>query len=275
MFLFFSKSNDFFFNLAFLCFALLLLQKMRYFIEFSYNGTNYHGWQKQTNAITVQEKLNTCLSLQLSQKIDVIGAGRTDTGVHAIQMFGHFDSTSQIDCDELIFKLNSFLSNDILIHSVFPVSEDMHARFSATERTYKYVVSNKRDLFNRNIYVLNKSIDIDRMNESCKLILGERDFSSFSKSRTDTHTNICNVSFAEWTVEKDYYIFIVRSNRFLRNMVRSLVGTILDIGVGKKDINSISSILEKRDRRAAGDSVPAKALFLIRIEYPNLSSYGK
>ena len=246
---------------------------MRYFIELSYNGDNYHGWQKQTKANTVQEELNRCLSLQLGQKLDVVGAGRTDTGVHALQMFAHFDSLNEIDCDELIFKLNSCLSNDIFIHFIFPVSQDTHARFSATARTYKYVVSNKRDLFNQNIYVFNKSIDLDKMNKACELILGEKDFSSFSKSNTDTYTNICNVSFAKWTVEKEYYIFIIRSNRFLRNMVRSLVGTILDIGVGKNEVNSISSILDKRDRRAAGDSVPAKGLFLVKIEYPDLFSY--
>ena len=242
---------------------------MRYLIEFSYNGTNYHGWQKQPNANSVQEELTKCVSVLLQEKIEIIGAGRTDTGVHAKQMFAHFDSKISIDFQNLVMKLNSFLPNDILVKRVFRVKEDTHARFTAVSRTYQYFVSTHKDIFNSNLYFLFKSLDIDKMNKACRYLIGQQDFSSFSKVNTDTFTNICEITYAKWRKEGCYIVFTISSNRFLRNMVRSIVGTLLDVGLGKTEVDEIKSIIEKKDRREAGISVPAKGLFLTNIKYPD------
>jgi len=242
---------------------------MRYFVEFSYNGKAYHGWQKQSNSITIQDELTRCMSLQLHQQVELIGAGRTDAGVHAMQMFAHFNITNEIDSERLITKLNSFLPNDILIHDIFKVKEKIHARFSAVERTYQYFISDRKNVFNNNIYVVHKDIDICKMNESCKVLIGKHDFTSFSKLSTDTVSNICSVTYAAWDKEGDVYTFTISANRFLRNMVRSIVGTLLDIGAGKKDIKEIQEIIDEKDRCKAGFSVPAKGLFLKSIQYPD------
>ena len=241
---------------------------MRYFIKFSYNGTNYHGWQKQPNASTVQEELTKCISVLLKEEVELMGAGRTDTGVHAYQMFAHFDTLSTFNSDKIVTKLNSFLSNDILIYSIYKVKEDTHARFTATARTYKYFVSNKKDIFNPNLHLVLKDFDLDKMNTACSYLLGEQDFTSFSKVNTDTFTNNCDITKAIWTKEGDVFVFTISANRFLRNMVRSVVGTLLDVGIGKVKVEAVKKIIEKKDRCAAGTSVPAKALFLTEIKYP-------
>ena len=241
---------------------------MRYFIEFSYNGTNYHGWQKQPNASTVQEELTKCMSVLLKEEVELMGAGRTDTGVHAHQMFAHFDTLSTFNSEKIVTKLNSFLSNDILIYSIYKVKGDTHARFTATARTYKYFVSNKKDIFNPNLHLVLKDLDLDKMNSSCSYLLGEQDFTSFSKVNTDTFTNNCDITKAVWTKEGDVFVFTISANRFLRNMVRSVVGTLLDVGIGKIKVEEVKKIIEKKDRCAAGTSVPAKALFLTEIKYP-------
>ena len=241
---------------------------MRYFIEFSYNGTNYHGWQKQPNASTVQEELTKCISVLLKEEVELMGAGRTDTGVHAHQMFAHFDTLSTFNSEKIVTKLNSFLSNDILIYSIYKVKEDTHARFTATARTYKYFVSNKKDIFNPNLHLVLKYLDLDKMNSACSYLLGDQDFTSFSKVNTDTFTNNCDISKSVWTKEGDIFVFTISANRFLRNMVRSVVGTLLDVGIGKIKVEAVKKIIEKKDRCAAGTSVPAKALFLTEIKYP-------
>ena len=242
---------------------------MRYFIEFSYNGTNYHGWQKQPNANTVQEEMEKCMSVLLQEEIDLMGAGRTDAGVHATQMFAHFDSDTIIDTEKIVSKLNSFLPSDISIVRIFIVKEDIHARFTAIGRTYKYYVSTEKNIFNPNTYLFFKKLDVDKMNEACKYLMGEQDFTSFSKLHTDTFTNNCDITKAIWEQEGVNFVFTISANRFLRNMVRSVVGTLLDVGYGRIEVEEIKIIIEKKDRCSAGTSVPAKALFLTQVKYPN------
>ena len=242
---------------------------MRYFIEFSYNGTNYHGWQKQPNANTVQEEMEKCMSVLLQEEVELMGAGRTDSGVHATQMFAHFDSDTIIDTEKIVSKLNSFLPSDISIVRIFIVKEDIHARFTAIGRTYKYYVSTEKNIFNPNTYLFFKKLDVDKMNEACKYLMGEQDFTSFSKLHTDTFTNNCDITKAIWEQEGVNFVFTISANRFLRNMVRSVVGTLLDVGYGKIEGEEIKIIIEKKDRCSAGTSVPAKALFLTQVKYPN------
>ena len=241
---------------------------MKYFIEFSFNGTNYHGWQKQLNANTVQEELTKCLSVLLKEEVELMGASRTDTGVHAKQMFAHLDTSTILNSDKIVTKLNSFLPNDIMVSALFPVKEDTHVRFTAVARTYKYYVSPQKDIFNNNLHLVFKHLDIDKMNAACNYLLGEQDFTSFSKVNTDTFTNNCDITKVVWEKEGDTFVFTISANRFLRNMVRSIVGTLLDVGIGKIEVEEIKTIIEKKDRCAAGTSVPAKALFLTEIKYP-------
>ena len=241
---------------------------MRYFIEFSFNGTNYHGWQKQLNANTVQEELTKCLSVLLKEEVELMGASRTDTGVHAKQMFAHLDTSTTLNSDKIVTKLNSFLPNDIMVSALFPVKEDTHVRFTAVARTYKYYVSPQKDIFNNNLHLVFKHLDIDKMNVACNYLMGEQDFTSFSKVNADTFTNNCIITKAVWEKEGDTFVFTISANRFLRNMVRSIVGTLLDVGTGKIEVEEIKKIIEKKDRCAAGTSVPAKALFLTEIKYP-------
>ena len=241
---------------------------MRYFVEFSYNGSKYHGWQRQPNANSVQQELIKCLSLLLQTEIDLVGAGRTDAGVHAVQMFAHFDYKFSFDMQELVFKMNSFLPNDISVSKIFEVKEDTHARFSAISRTYKYYISEKKNIFNPNLHLVYKHLDMCKMNDSCTYLMGEKDFTSFSKVNTNTFTNNCNITKAIWKKEDDTYVFTITANRFLRNMVRSIVGTLIDVGCGKINASEVKNILEKKSRCEAGVSVPAKALFLTQINYP-------
>lgn len=241
---------------------------MRYFVEFSYNGSKYHGWQKQPNANSVQQELIKCLSILLQTEIDLIGAGRTDAGVHAVQMFAHFDYELFFDTQGIVHKMNSFLPNDISVSKIFEVKKDTHARFSAISRTYKYYVSEKKNIFNPNLHLVYKNLDIDKINDSCVYLIGEQDFTSFSKVNTDTFTNNCNITKAVWKKESDIHVFTITANRFLRNMVRSIVGTLIDVGCGKINASDVKNILEKKNRCEAGVSVPAKALFLTQINYP-------
>jgi len=242
---------------------------MRFFIELSYKGTSYHGWQKQPNANSVQEEINNALSIIFNDTIEVLGAGRTDTGVHAKQMFAHFDCHFDFDIQNLIFKLNRFLPSDIAIHDIFSVKEDANCRFDAISRTYQYHIINMKDPFNKTAYLLQKDLDIKKMNEACKYILGKHDYTSFSKANTQTFTNNCNVLFAKWEVVNKEIIFTIKADRFLRNMVRAIVGTLLDIGSGKIALDDIAKIIAAKDRSKSGMSAPAHALFLYEVKYPN------
>ena len=241
---------------------------MRYFVEFSYNGNKYHGWQKQPNANSVQQELIKCLSILLQTEVDIVGAGRTDAGVHAVQMFAHFDYQLSFDIKRIVYKMNSFLPNDISVSKIFKVKKDTHARFSAISRTYKYYISEKKNIFDPNIHLVYKNLDLEKMNNSCVYLIGKQDFTSFSKVNTETFTNNCTITKAVWKKEGDNYVFTITANRFLRNMVRSIVGTMIDVGCGKINASEVKNILEKKDRCEAGVSVPAKALFLTQINYP-------
>ena len=241
---------------------------MRFFIEISYKGTLYHGWQVQPNANTIQAEINAALSTLLESNIEVVGAGRTDAGVHAKQMFAHFDYNANFKTDILIRKINRFLPSDIAVHKIFEVPIDVSARFNALSRTYQYHLVLNKNPFIENAYFLYKNPNINNMNLACKYILGNQDFTSFSKVKTQTFTNNCNVMLAEWISIGDELIFTIQADRFLRNMVRAIVGTLLAVGYGKISIDKFKEIIAVKDRCAAGFSVPAHGLFLTKVEYP-------
>lgn len=243
---------------------------MRYFIELSYNGTGYHGWQNQPNAISVQEVVEGALSMLLKETVSVTGAGRTDTGVHAKQMFAHFDSAIVFAEDDLVFKLNSFLPNDIAIHAIFKVKADAHARFNAMSRTYLYRMTLRKNVFNvDNAYYVKPKLDVEKMKEASKLLLEYKDFQCFSKVNTDVKTYYCDIMKAEWFFENDELHFVIKADRFLRNMVRAIVGTMVQIGLGKLQVDDLHAIIASKNRSEAGFSVPGHALYLTHIEYPN------
>ena len=241
---------------------------MRYFIELSYNGKNYHGWQIQPDAISVQEKINNALSTVYQKDIQIVGAGRTDTGVHASQMFAHFDIDKSID-DNLVFKLNSILPNDIFIKAIFLVDDEKHARFDALSRSYEYKIWLGRNpfLLDFSWQIHSQKPNVTLMNEAAKLLLDYEDFESFSKVKTDVHTFNCNVTEAFWVQKDNQLTFHISANRFLRNMVRAIVGTLLDVGLEKISISDFKNIIESKNRSNAGLSVPAKGLFLTQIKY--------
>ena len=241
---------------------------MRYFIELSYNVKNYHGWQIQPDAISVQEKINNALSTVYQKDIQIVGAGRTDTGVHASQMFAHFDIDKLID-DNLEFKLNSILPNDIFIKAIFLVDDEKHARFDALSRSYEYKIWLGRNpfLLDFSWQIHSQKPNVTLMNEAAKLLLDHEDFESFSKVKTNVHTFNCNVTEAFWVQKDNQLTFHISANRFLRNMVRAIVGTLLDVGLDKISISDFKNIIESKNRSNAGLSVPAKGLFLTQIKY--------
>ncbi len=242
---------------------------MRYFIELSYNGKAYHGWQYQPNAISVQEVIEDALSKLLREKLSIVGAGRTDAGVHAKQMFAHFESNVAFDLENLMFKMNSFLPKDIAIHDIFGVNDTAHARFDAMSRSYVYRVSTNKNVFEYDhSYYLKHALDIDKMNAASEILFGYENFKCFSRSNTDVKTYNCTIMKAEWTIEGNELIFTIKANRFLRNMVRAIVGTMIEIGLGKMDVLELHDIIKSQDRTNAGASVPGHALYLTKIEYP-------
>ncbi len=242
---------------------------MRYFIEFSYNGTAYHGWQYQPNALSVQQVLEEALSKMLRQKISVMGAGRTDAGVHASQMFAHFNVDVDIDTEAIIFKLNCYLPKDIAIRNLFRVHEKAHARFNALSRTYHYKITTVKDVFKSEIaYHVYFKLDLDKMNEACKILLQYKDFQCFSKSNTDVKTYHCDIKEAYWELIDTNIIFTITADRFLRNMVRAIVGTMIDIGLGKINVQQLHDIIKSKNRSEAGYSVPANGLSLDKVVYP-------
>ncbi len=243
----------------------------RYFILLSYSGKNYVGWQIQPNGLSVQEVLQKAFSTILREDIDIVGAGRTDSGVHAERMFAHFDTQTELcDCVELVRKLNNFLPKDIAIQEIRRVVDDAHARFSAISRTYKYYITTKKDVFLHDIkYRIFFEPNIDEMNRMCEIFKEYEDFTSFSKLHTDVKTNICHIQDAYWEMQGDDLIFTIKANRFLRNMVRAIVGTMLEIGRGRMDEDGLRDIFAQKDRGKAGDSAPGHALFLYDVEYPD------
>jgi|TARA_B110000908_G_scaffold66717_1_gene80780 tRNA pseudouridine38-40 synthase len=241
---------------------------LRYFIELSYNGKNYHGWQIQPDVISVQQKVNNALSIMLQSEISVVGAGRTDTGVHASQMFAHFDVDQEL-VENVVFKLNSILPEDIVVYNVFSVDQEMHARFNAISRSYAYKICLGRDPFLLDFawQIHSQKFDLDLMNEAAKLLLEYQDFESFSKVKTDVYTFNCDITKAVWIENENKLTFHISANRFLRNMVRAIVGTLLEVGSGKKTVEDFREIIESKSRSKAGLSVPAKGLFLTAIKY--------
>ena len=273
---------------------------MRYFIYLSYDGACYHGWQIQPNGISVQEVLNKALSTLLRTPVEVTGAGRTDAGVNASLMVAHFDTTQTVD-DNLRYRLNKFVPADIAIHKIVPVKDDAHARFSATSRTYHYYIITEKSPFEPYAYRFPQPLDFDKMNEAAATLFDYTDFTSFSKLHTDVKTNNCRIMYARWEQVADplclasmlsterpaprmalpiegempsgqrgavKWQFTITADRFLRNMVRAIVGTLLDVGRGVLSIEQFREIIEKKDRCSAGTSVPGNALFLADITYP-------
>ena len=243
---------------------------MRYFLEFSYNGKAYHGWQNQPNAITVQEVLEKALSTILKSKISTMGAGRTDAGVHASQMFAHFDFEGDIKSKDLVYKMNSFLPIDIAVTDVFKVSAEAHARFNALSRTYQYKISILKNVFNYDLaYSVQLPLNIEAMNNACKILLEYKDFQCFSKSNTDVKTYNCDIKEAFWALNCNQLTFTITADRFLRNMVRAIVGTMINIGLGKLEPDDLHKIIDSKNRSEAGFSVPAHGLYLVEIAYPS------
>jgi tRNA pseudouridine38-40 synthase len=243
---------------------------MRYFIELSYKGTNYHGWQIQENADSVQAQLNKALATILRQPIETLGSGRTDTGVHATQQFAHFDIENPVaDATKLVYRLNAILPFDIAVKQIFLVSDETHARFDAISRSYEYHITTQKSPFLKDLsYFFPNSVDIKLMNEAATKLLGEKDFASFSKVHTDVNNFFCTISRAEWEQKADMLIFHITANRFLRGMVRAIVGTLLEVGLKKITVSDFENIITLKNRNTAGRNAPPEGLFLTEVKYP-------
>lgn len=245
---------------------------MRYFLHLAYNGAPFYGWQIQPDHISVQEVLEKSLSMLLHQeRIAITGCGRTDTGVHASDYYAHFDiekDFTEEKCQKITDQLNSFLPKDIVIYRLFAVKENAHARFDAEERTYNYYIATRKNPFNyAQQYFSFRKPDVQTMNAAAELLLHNEDFTSFSKVHTQVNNFICHVTHAQWTEQGDDLVFTITANRFLRNMVRAIVGTLLDVGFGKITVEDFQNIISQKDRCKAGTSVPAQALFLSKVRY--------
>ena len=244
---------------------------MRYFLQLSFNGKNYHGWQVQLNAHAVQAEVDKALSVLLNENINTLGCGRTDTGVHAKIFYAHFDSSSEIVQHDFVHHLNCLLPNDIAVQKLIKVAGNSHARFDATSRSYEYFMYHHKDPFmNETAYFFPYELDMKKMNSACNLLKEYTDFSCFSKSRTQTKTNDCKITDAYWRKENDQSIFRITADRFLRNMVRAIVGTMTDLGEHKIDETNFRGIIEGKSRSDAGFSVPAKGLYLVDVKYDYL-----
>ncbi|MBS2099264.1 tRNA pseudouridine(38-40) synthase TruA [Carboxylicivirga linearis] len=243
----------------------------RYFMEMAYNGQNYHGWQIQPNAISVQEVINDALKKAIREEVNVVGAGRTDTGVHASYFVAHFDCEQAIeDTQFILHRLNRILRNDVVVYSLFLVDDEAHSRFGAVSRTYHYYIKPfKTPFFNDISYRPSFHIDVGKMNEAAYTLFEYTDFTSFSKLHTDTKTNNCKIMQAQWVDKDDMLVFVIKADRFLRNMVRAVVGTLLEVGRGKMTIEQFKEVIEAKNRSQAGTSVPPQALFLVDVEYSN------
>ncbi len=244
----------------------------RYFIKLSYRGAPFHGWQIQPNAASVQEEVERSLSTILRTPMSIVGAGRTDTGVNARTMYAHFDYEGELpDKGKMLVSLNRLVGRDIAIHDIIAVADGAHARFDATRRTYKYFVAFEKTPF---FYPLSwhcpNGLDLEKMNEAAELLLAAEDFTSFAKLHSDAKTNICSVTEAYWKMEGDMAVFTISADRFLRNMVRAIVGTLVDVGRGKMTVEEFRKVIERKDRCSAGQSMPGEALFLWDIKYDYL-----
>ncbi len=242
---------------------------MRYKIDVAYKGTNFHGWQIQPNAITVQGELDKAISVFLRIPTETLGSGRTDAGVHARQQIVHFDFEKEIDTKRFLLGVNSILPNDIAVKTIEKVADDFHARFHATERAYRYYIHRYKNPFGeKQCYVFPKELNIDKMNEAAQCLFDHIDFESFSKIHTDVHTFNCTIMAAEWVQTKEGYVFYIKANRFLRGMVRAIVGTLLKVGLEKMNKEEFNDVILAKNRQKAGASAPADGLFLEEVKYP-------
>ena len=238
-------------------------------MDLSYVGTNYHGWQCQPETITVQSCIENALSLLIKAETPIFGAGRTDSGVHAVKMYAHFDVIELINTDKLLHDLNSFLPKDISINNIYKVNLDSHARFDAISREYEYKISLIKNVFNNNrSYYIKNNLDIKLMNDACKILLNHTNFKCFSKSKTDVKNYNCDLKYAKWKLNNNELIFKIKANRFLRNMVRAIVGTLIHVGLKKVSLQDFEKVIISQDRTKAGPSAPAHALYLTKISYP-------
>jgi len=241
---------------------------LRYFVKLAYNGTQYHGWQYQPNAASVQETMNKAFSVVLNTTLNLMGAGRTDTGVHAKEMYAHFDFEKPFDIPSLVHKLNSFLPKDIVVYTIIPVHDQAHTRFDAAKRTYEYHINTFKDVFSQEqSWYFHQKLDLNLMNEAAKLLFNHIDFQCFSKVNTDVNTFDCTIFEAHWRQENNTLIFTISANRFLRNMVRAIVGTLVNVGLNKITLADFTAIIKSKNRDKAGFSVPAHGLYLTKIEY--------
>ena len=241
----------------------------RYFFKISYDGSSYFGWQKQPKQISIQETIEKDLSKIHSLKdISIVGCGRTDAGVHAKEYFFHWDSKAIIDIQDIKYKLNKMLPNSISVHEIYEVPVTMHARFSARERTYEYHINTSKNPFTvKQSWYINQKLDLRKMNEAASLLIGEKDFSSFAKIHTDVKNHICQLNYAIWNINGNQLTFEIRANRFLRNMVRAIVGTCIDVGLNKIKLNEFKKIIESKNRQKASTSAPANGLYLSKVIY--------
>lgn len=242
---------------------------MRYFFEIAYHGKNYAGWQNQANAITIQSIIENALSQIFRKEIKIIASGRTDTGVHCEQQFFHCDLDKPFEYENMIIKLNSFLPRDIVVKSIRKVKPEANARFDAVERTYDYRITRKKNPFLEGLaWHYFRPVDVQTMNKAAALLIGEHDFECFSKVHTDVNHFLCNIKKAGWKEDGEMLEFTITANRFLRGMVRSIVGTLIDVGSGKTSMKEFQSIIHSRDRKKAGPNVPPQGLYLTKIKYP-------
>lgn len=243
---------------------------MRYFLTLAYNGSSFHGWQRQHNATSVQQVLEEALTTLLRTPIVIVGAGRTDTGVHAKEMMAHFDADISTELEKnLPYLLNRYLNEEIVIHRLERVKADAHARFDATARTYEYHLGFQKNPFKQQLqYYFHQPLSVDDMNKAAQILLTYKDFEAFAKTHSDVKTFLCDITHAHWETKTDGAIFTITANRFLRNMVRAIVGTLLEIGTGKIEVADMHKIIQSKNRGEAGFSVPASGLFLTEIQYP-------
>lgn len=256
--------------MPYICVDTKVAFQLRYFLEITYKGTNYHGWQLQPNADTVQKHVNKAVSTIVRFTVNVVGAGRTDAGVHASQIFAHFDIEKELDVKQFLYKVNSLLPDDVVICNCIKVQDDAHARFTAISRSYEYCIYLGRNPFEIDTtwQLINKKLDISKMNAAADILKTYRNFKCFSRTKTEVYTYNCDVSKAVWVLEGKRLTFHITADRFLRNMVRAIVGTLLDVGIGKVSLEAFKQIIESENRCNAGTSAPAQGLFLTEVAYP-------
>lgn len=245
------------------------MEKQRYFLWIAYNGSEYHGWQKQPNGLSVQEEIEHALAILFREPVEVVGAGRTDAGVHARQMVAHVDLPFIDSIDHVMMQLNGILPHAIAIEQIKAVRQDAHARFDAISRTYEYwIVTRKNPFYHNSATVIFAPLDFASMNRAASILYEYKDFTSFSKLHTDVKTNDCDIQEAYWEQRDEKWVFTITANRFLRNMVRAIVGTLIQVGKGKTTESEFRAIIEAKDRNKAGASVNPNGLYLVQVRYP-------